>query len=158
MTPYRIGEEYDLGASQSEEQTGFQVGAKIYADELTAIPFLLNVYYDLGRASVRPEAIPELRKLFQLLEDNPAIVMEIGSHTDSRGSADYNRRLSQRRANAIVQWLVSKGIDRDRLQGRGYGEERPVNNCIDGADCSEEEHQMNRRTEFRVVGEKLGQN
>ena len=68
--------------------------------------------------------------------------MEISSHTDAQGGASYNQKLSQRRANAIVTWLIGKGIGRERLVGKGYGEERLVNGCYDGVSCSEEEHQM----------------
>ena len=84
--------------------------------------------------------------------DNSSIIVEIGSHTDSRGSYSYNNRLSQRRAESVVRWLVEQGIERDRLVARGYGEKMNINDCANNIPCSEREHQLNRRTEFRVIG------
>jgi outer membrane protein OmpA-like peptidoglycan-associated protein len=154
LSPYRLEDDQMLvqrGDSLSK-QDDFQVGIRTYEDEASAIPYLLNIYYDLGRASVRSEAIPELNKLLQLLIDNPDIKLEISSHTDAQGPAEFNERLSERRARAVVSWLAAKGIPRDRLVARGYGETRLVNECADGVECSEEQHQLNRRTEFRVLG------
>ncbi len=87
-----------------------------------------------------------------MLKENPTYIIELASHTDSRGSNAYNNRLSQRRAESVVRWLVEKGIERDRLVPRGYGENMNVNKCANNIPCSEQEHQMNRRTEFRVIG------
>lgn len=115
------------------------------------VHFLLDVYYDSGRASVRKSAIPELRKLLTLLQENPAISIEIGSHTDAVGTKEANLKLSQRRANAIKVWLVKKGIDAERIIAIGYGESSPVNHCVDGVKCSESELQLNRRTEFKLL-------
>ena len=75
------------------------------------------------------------------------------SHTDSRGRDKYNQKLSERRAKATVDYIVSKGIDASRLTYQGYGETRLVNDCADGKKCSEDEHQMNRRTEFTINNE-----
>ncbi len=122
------------------------------ANESTAIPYLLHIYYDYDQSYVREDAIPELEKLYQLLVDNDQYIIEIGSHTDARGSYHYNQRLSQRRAEAVVRWLGDKGIDRTRLVARGYGEKVNVNDCINNVPCSEKQHQMNRRTEFKVIG------
>lgn len=119
-------------------------------DANEGIPFLLNIYYDVGRATFRPEAYRELEKLYQLLLENPDILIEIGAHTDARGSAEYNRRLSQERADAVALWLGQKGIAAERIRAVGYGERQLVNPCRDGVPCSEEAHQENRRTEFRV--------
>ena len=157
LAPYRLQAD-QLLSSNSAASSDFQVGSQVYQDADRAIPYLLKVYYDLGRASVRPEAIPELNRLYWLLDRNPDIVVEIGSHTDARGTDAFNYRLSQRRANAIVRFLVSKGISSSRLQAKGYGETRLVNGCANGVDCTEDDHQMNRRTEFRVVAERMGQN
>ena len=129
----------------------FDIGHQTSAAD-ASIPFTLNVYYDVGRASVRKEALTELKKLLDLLKTNPDIIVEIGSHTDSRGSSKFNKSLSNRRALAIVRWLVKRGIQSERLVPKGYGEDLPVNNCIDGVDCSENDYQMNRRTEFKVLG------
>lgn len=117
-----------------------------------AIPYLLHIYYDFNKATIRKEARPELESLYTMMVDNPQVIIEIASHTDARGTDDYNLRLSQRRAESVVRYLVQRGIERDRMVPRGYGETLPVNACNNGVPCSEREHQFNRRTEFRVLG------
>ena len=114
--------------------------------------YLLHIYYDFDQAYLRDESKPELEKLLTLLKENPNYIIELGSHTDARGSNNYNNRLSQRRAESVVRWLVEHGIERDRLVPRGYGESKTVNQCVNKVPCSEKEHQLNRRTEFRVMG------
>lgn len=116
------------------------------------VPFLLQIYYDRYSADIREDALPEMEKLRRLLEDNSGIVIEISSHTDTRGDRSFNQRLSQKRADNVVKWLINNGVDRKRLVAKGYGKLRPVNHCVDGVTCPEAEHQLNRRTEFRVVG------
>jgi len=81
--------------------------------------------------------------------------VELGSHTDSRGSKQYNQELSQKRADAVVEYLVNKGIDPERLIAKGYGESQPVNHCVDGVECTEEEYQRNRRTTFKILSEEF---
>ena len=111
-----------------------------------------NIYYDYNKWNIRPDAAIELNKLIKILKDNPGINIELGSHTDSRGSDSYNMQLSQQRANAVVDYLVNTGgIDKARLSARGYGETRLLNRCANGVNCSPAEHQLNRRTEFTVV-------
>lgn len=114
--------------------------------------FLIHLYYNFDQAAVSDESRPELEKLFKTLQENPDFQVEISSHTDSRGSDDYNLDLSQRRADWVVNWLVRQGIALERLTGRGYGETKLVNRCDDGTECTEAEHQLNRRTEFRITG------
>lgn len=109
-----------------------------------------NIYFDLDKYDIRPDAAHELDKLVQTLKDNPRIKIEMGAHCDSRESPLYNQVLSENRAKATVDYLVSKGISRSRLTAKGYGESRHVNRCYDGVECSEEEHQLNRRTEFKI--------
>ncbi|MBL7802870.1 MAG: PD40 domain-containing protein [Saprospiraceae bacterium] len=113
--------------------------------------FLLNVYYDFDQANMREESMPELQKLLRMLSDNPEFKVEVAAHTDTQGSDEYNLLLSQRRAEAVVTWLMRQGIQRDRLLARGYGETRPVRPCSDAVPCSEVDHQMNRRTEFHIL-------
>jgi outer membrane protein OmpA-like peptidoglycan-associated protein len=108
---------------------------------------LENIYYDLDKAEIRPDAALELDKLVKILTDNPAIRIELSSHTDSRSSDAYNLDLSQRRAQSAVDYMVSKGIAADRLVAKGYGETQLI---IKDAK-TEEEHQTNRRTEFKVI-------
>jgi outer membrane protein OmpA-like peptidoglycan-associated protein len=110
-----------------------------------------NIYYDLDRFSLRPDAARELEKLLATMRKYPSLVIEIRSHTDSRGSADSNKSLSTQRARAVADYLTSKGISRKRMTAVGMGESQLVNNCTDDVICTEGEHQRNRRTEFRVV-------
>jgi outer membrane protein OmpA-like peptidoglycan-associated protein len=88
-----------------------------------------------------------------LLKEHPHLRIELSSHTDSRASDSYNWALSQRRSNAVIEYLAKRGISTSRLVAREYGETRLVNKCADNVKCTEAEHQMNRRTEFRVIGE-----
>jgi peptidoglycan-associated lipoprotein len=112
---------------------------------------LENIYYDFDKWNIREDAAIELDKLVKILNDNPTIDIEMGSHTDSRGSDTYNMVLSDKRAKAAVDYLVFKGIDAKRLTWKGYGESKLVNNCANDIKCSVEEHQKNRRTEFKVT-------
>ncbi len=111
---------------------------------------LENIYYDYDRAEIRPDAEPTLNKLVNMLNQNPGIRIQLGSHTDCRGNERYNQELSQRRAQSAVNYLISKGIDPNRLAALGYGETVPIANC-GCSNCSEFEHQMNRRTTFKIL-------
>jgi len=110
-----------------------------------------NIYYDFDKYDIRPDAMPELDKLVRIMNENP-IRVELGSHTDSRGSYAYNDKLSQNRAQSAVNYIVSTGISASRIIAKGYGERQLTNRCSDGVKCSDEEHQANRRTEFKVLG------
>ena len=112
---------------------------------------LENIYYDLDKSFIRADAAVELDKLVKILVDNPTIKIELGSHTDSRGSDSYNHQLSQRRATAAVEYIVKKGIDKGSIVTKSYGETALVNNCSNGVECGDEDHQRNRRTEFKVT-------
>ncbi|WP_242926175.1 OmpA family protein [Pontibacter vulgaris] len=112
---------------------------------------LENIFYDLDKHEIRPDAALELDKLVQTLKDNPTIRIELSSHTDSRNTQRYNDTLSRLRAQAAVDYLISKGIERNRLVAKGYGESQLLNKCADGVTCSEEQHQLNRRTEFKII-------
>lgn len=114
---------------------------------------LKNIYYDFDQSDIRPDAAPVLDDVYRMLVDNPTVTIELSSYTDSRGSDAYNMKLSQERAASAVQYLVKKGIDPSRLVAKGYGETRPVNGCINGEPCTEEQHQANRRTEIKVLKE-----
>jgi outer membrane protein OmpA-like peptidoglycan-associated protein len=111
-----------------------------------------NIYYDLAKWNIREDAAEELDKLLVTLKDNPGIIVELGSHTDSRGKSNYNLDLSQKRAESAVSYLVENGIDSTRISARGYGETKLVNGCKDGVKCSERKHQRNRRTELKITG------
>lgn len=112
---------------------------------------LKNILYPLNKADITPEAALILDRLVSTMNDNPALEIELSSHTDSRGSAAYNQNLSQKRAQSAINYLVKKGIAKKRLVAKGYGESRLLNSCADGTSCSEEEHAINRRTEIKVL-------
>lgn len=112
---------------------------------------LNNIQYDTDKYAVKNEGKTELNRLVQFLNDNPEIEVELSSHTDSRGQSKYNQTLSQNRANSVVDYIVSQGVNRKRLTANGYGESQLLNECADGVECSEEQHQVNRRTEMKVI-------
>ncbi len=131
---------------------------------------LPNIYYDLAKWELRPESKVALDGLIEVLNDNPTIVIELGSHTDIRSSDAYNLTLSQKRAQSVVDYLIESGIASDRLVAKGYGETTPrvipfdvsfmkkddviteaYINKLPTEEQKEEAHQMNRRTEFRVL-------
>jgi len=112
---------------------------------------LENIYYNFDKADIRPDAAKELDKLVKLMKENPTMWIELGSHTDSRGNDAYNQVLSQRRANSAVQYIIDQGINKNRITARGYGESQLLNRCANGVNCSNAEHQQNRRTEFKIV-------
>lgn len=116
-----------------------------------AIITLQDILYDLNKSNIRPDAALVLDKLFKILTDHPKMMIELRSHTDSRASAAYNLKLSDQRAKSAAAYLFSKGIAKDRIIGKGYGESMLLNKCADGVQCSEEEHQKNRRTEFKIL-------
>ena len=112
-----------------------------------------NIYYDYNKHNIRPDAAGELDKLILVLKNNPALIVELGSHTDSRGKDEYNLSLSQKRAKAAVDYIVEIGkTDHTRISGRGYGETVLVNKCSNGVKCADKEHEFNRRTELKIVG------
>jgi hypothetical protein len=116
-----------------------------------------NIYWDYHAWEVRADAQPYLNMLSDLLKTNPSLKVEIRSHCDSRGSSSFNRALSKKRAKAAMTYLISNGIERNRLTSKGIGENEILNNCIDGVTCFEEQHQVNRRSEF-IVTDKSGNN
>ncbi|HWB62825.1 MAG TPA: OmpA family protein [Chitinophagales bacterium] len=125
---------------------------------------LNNIYYDFDKSDLRPESKATLDSLYNILIENPTIVIELSSHTDQRGSDQYNLDLSQKRAESCVNYLVhDKGIPKERITAKGYGKTKPLQDCtkVDGcpmdqsADCPC--HQLNRRTEFKIIGELKGE-
>jgi outer membrane protein OmpA-like peptidoglycan-associated protein len=112
---------------------------------------LRRIYYNYNDATIRPDARPDLDNLITLLKKYPDMEIELGSHTDSRGRSEYNKDLSQRRADNAVQYLILGGIDPERVTAIGFGETALLNRCRDGARCMEAEHQKNRRTEVKIV-------
>jgi outer membrane protein OmpA-like peptidoglycan-associated protein len=111
-----------------------------------------NIYYDFDQWDIRPDAAVELDRVAGIFISNPHLTFELSSHTDSRGSDAYNLVLSDARANSAVNYLIRHGVPADRITARGYGERSLINACSDGVPCTGEEHQANRRTEFKVTG------
>lgn len=119
-------------------------------DDLAKLFQVAPIYFDLDKSFIRTDAALELQKILNVLKTYPNMKIEINSHTDSRASFIYNEKLSERRAKSTLEWLVSKGISRNRLTAKGYGEYKLINVCMDNVDCTEEAHQANRRSEFIV--------
>ena len=140
---------------------------------ITAPVLIDNIFYDLNKATLKPESSQALNKLVQLLNDNPHVAIELGAHCDYRGTTEYNLQLSQRRAESVIKYLIEKGIEKQRLVAKGYGKSVPksVNRKLSEKyewlqtgekltesfiakqlkDNQEICNQLNRRTEFRVI-------
>ena len=140
---------------------------------ITAPVLIDNIFYDFDKATLRPESAAALDQLVALLKENPNVTIELSAHTDYKGSSEYNKRLSQRRAESVVKYLAEHGIENDRLTPVGYGKEQPKlirkkvaerypflkeNDVLTEAyiktlkdDEQEQCNQLNRRTEFRVL-------
>ncbi|MEZ0486117.1 OmpA family protein [Fibrella aquatica] len=137
----------EIFLTKPETDTTFNVALLLDKVELNKTFALENIYYDLNKYNIRPDAAEELDKLVTILKDNPTIKIELGSHTDARSPDAYNMTLSQNRAKAAVEYIVSKGVEAERITAKGYGETQLV---VKNA-RTEEEHQRNRRTEFKVL-------
>jgi outer membrane protein OmpA-like peptidoglycan-associated protein len=124
-------------------------------DDIAKIFGIRIIYFDLDKSFIRPDAAVELAKILDVMEQHPNLEIDIRSHTDCRHTAKYNMALSERRANSTMDWLINNGISKSRLTGRGYGETQLVNDCncepTNNSDCTEEQHQANRRSEFIVT-------
>ena len=120
------------------------------ANDLGCRLSLQPIYFDFDRYNIRPDAEVELAKILAAMREYPELIIHIESHTDSRGNDSYNMALSEKRAQSTLDWLVNKGIDRNRLSAKGYGESQLQNECSNGVECTEEEHQLNRRSMFII--------
>jgi outer membrane protein OmpA-like peptidoglycan-associated protein len=152
---------YTVKAEADKYVTDAKPGVVVKKDETTIQNFELNekmvkgqvitlrgIYFDTGKATIRPESYPVLDDAVRVLKANPKVVVEIAGHTDSVGSDSYNMGLSQRRADSVRTYLISRGIEPNRLIARGYGESSPV-----ASNGTREGRQMNRRIEFRVLSD-----
>jgi outer membrane protein OmpA-like peptidoglycan-associated protein/tetratricopeptide (TPR) repeat protein len=111
-----------------------------------------NIYYDFGQFFIRPDAAKELEaRVLPMMKKYPSMRIEVRSHTDSRATDAYNVKLSANRARAVVDYLVARGVNPTRIESKGYGERELLNDCRDGIECSDGEHQKNRRTEFKIL-------
>jgi len=122
-----------------------------FGDDLAKLLQLSTIYFDLNKYNIRPDAEIEIQKVIVAMEKYPSLKIKVNAHTDSRGNDAYNLWLSQKRAESTVDYMVSKGISRDRLAGEGFGEKLLLNECDDGVPCSREKHQLNRRSEFIIL-------
>ena len=132
------------------------IGKMEVGTDLAKIIQINNIYFDFDKYYIRPDAKVELDKIVKIMKEYPTIMVELGSHTDCRNTYAYNEALSEKRAQSSVAYIVSKGIERSRITGMGYGEYQLFTNCpcegTQESECSEEDHQLNRRTEFRITG------
>ncbi|MDM1405540.1 OmpA family protein [Myroides marinus] len=112
---------------------------------------LSPIYFDFDKSIITKEATIELSKVVKLMKAYPSIRLEVGAHTDSRGNESYNLKLSQRRVDSTIHWIISHGIEPERLTGKAYGEQQLLNKCSDGVSCSKDKHRLNRRSEFSVI-------
>ena len=116
-----------------------------------AHPDLRPIYFAFGESTIGEKELSELDRVIDFLKRHPKLSIEVRSFTDSKGAEEFNLKLSEARAKASIDYIVRKGIDRSRIQGKGYGEAGLLNGCFDGVDCSDEEHAINRRTEFYIT-------
>jgi len=109
------------------------------------------IYFDYDKYDIRKDAAYELNRVIKILQEHPAMVIEAGSHTDSKNTEVYNQTLSEKRAKTVKDYIVSGGIDEGRIISKGYGEMKLTNHCKSFVKCTPEEHQANRRTEFKII-------
>lgn len=110
------------------------------------------IYFDLDKSDIRPDAAVDLAKIVDVMKEHPTMKVDVRSHTDSRQTRKYNEKLSERRAKSTMDWMLQEGLAKERVSAKGYGETQLVNRCADGVECSEGEHQENRRSEFIIIG------
>ena len=108
---------------------------------------LKNIFFDYDKATIRSESNIELERLRKLLEKNPTLKVEISGHTDDKGGDAYNQKLSEERSHSVVNWLMGTGVSGSRMTFKGYGESKPI-----ATNDTDEGGQLNRRTEFKIVG------
>ncbi len=137
----------------AENQTPFKIAMNLSPDESILIDKentinINSIYFDFNKYNIRYDAEFELDKIAKIMKQYPNITIDVGSHTDSRGTKTYNTKLSKKRANSTIEYLVNKGITFNRISGNGYGEEQLAENCSNGIICTEFQHQLNRRSQF----------
>ena len=122
-----------------------------FGDDLSKLLQLSTIYFDFDKYNIRKDSEIEVEKVIAAMEKYPSLRIKVNSHTDSRGKDSYNLWLSQKRAESTVNYMISKGIESERLEGEGYGETKLVNKCSNGVKCSKSEHELNRRSEFIIM-------
>ena len=162
-----LAEKYGFKTSQTQLSTENVRGSRSFSISMHLVPtndevmrkplaegtiiVMENIYYDFNKAAIRTTDARDLEALTRLMLKYPTMEVELGAHTDSRGTAEYNMQLSQRRAEAAKEFLVRKGVVANRIRTTGFGETQIRNHCKDGVECVEKEHQFNRRTEVKVL-------
>jgi outer membrane protein OmpA-like peptidoglycan-associated protein len=158
---------YELAYTVSVSADGYlmatyELNTKLAADSLISLSYMLDkkeigtdlgpfmIYYNFDKFDIREDAKVELDKIVKIMNENPEVKIELGSHTDCRGSWSYNSRLSKKRAKSAADYIAKRIMNPERIVSKGYGESQPVSDCTCGA-CSREEHQLNRRTEFIII-------
>jgi len=144
---------YESAVGTVEKTDGGEVIVEMFLQPIlpiiTEVEVILQpIFFEFDKSNITQLGAAELDKLIQVLIENPTMVIFAKSHTDNRGSSKYNLNLSERRAKATVQYIISKGIAKDRISGQGFGESEPKVAC---EECTEEEHALNRRSEFLIV-------
>lgn len=143
------------GEIQMNELLALTIGKVEVGMDLAKMIDIKPIYFDLGKSKIRPDAAVELDKVVKVMKEYPAMIIELGAHTDCRGAAAANMKLSDARAKASAAYIVKQGIDKSRISGKGYGESKLLNSCgCEGkvkSTCTEFEHSQNRRTEFIIV-------
>ncbi|SMO77592.1 OmpA family protein [Solitalea koreensis] len=164
VLPLKPNREYEIVmkrnnyfASKQRLNTGDKLSVDALQADLKFDPIVLdrtkrlnNIYYDVNKATITPESQVELDNLLSVMKENPEISIELSAHTDSRGDATANLALSQKRAQTIADYIIAHGVAANRIIAKGYGKTKPLVSC-DNGDCSEAEHALNRRTEFKVL-------
>jgi outer membrane protein OmpA-like peptidoglycan-associated protein len=142
-----------VSTKELKRSTTLYVSLQLVVEELMSDKTiaLSNIYYETGSSAIKSAASPDLDKLVLFMNDNPIVKIEIASHTDSRGSAAANQKLSQARAQAVVSYLLKKGIAKSRLIPKGYGESKLINGCDGTIKCTDLQNEKNRRTEFKIL-------
>lgn len=122
-----------------------------FGDDLAKLLQLSTIYFDFDKYNIRKDSEVEVEKVIAAMEKYPSLKIKVNSHTDSRGKDSYNLWLSQKRAESTVNYMIDKGISKDRVEGEGFGETKLVNECANGVKCSAKNHELNRRSEFIIV-------
>ena len=140
----------------------YELNTQLSTDSIISLSYMLDkkeigtdlgpfmIYYNFDKYDIREDAKVELDKIVKLMNENPEVKIELGSHTDCRGSSRYNAKLSKKRAKSAADYIAKRITNSDRIVSKGYGESQPVTNCKCSS-CSKEEHQLNRRTEFIII-------
>ncbi len=151
LDKYFNRQEGQISTKGATESTVYNVKFEVEKGEEAYLVRLNNIYYDFDKYNIRKDAEADLQKVLNFMKTTPNVNVELRSHTDARGKANYNLALSKKRAVSAEKYLLKAGADKERLTAQGYGETQLLNKCADGVKCTVAEHQLNRRTEFKVV-------